>query len=283
MRLIVNTVLSNAQIREKGLSPEITQWHALATIIRDEKFSTLLTLQRTDGDAAAISSLMDFMRIVPISTSKASSGEELSAEFGLLEMLEELPGRFSLMDWPRELRAGNRESEYEATCGVLAPLANEIEILDPWLGEKLVNHQRQLWLVNRLMRDCDGSIRIITREPKAYADSRFGDQLVERQLQDAVETFIASVGNPSVRYVEVDFKRYTDASRFVHNRAIRFLFSNGVSSDHVLEHGVEAFGRQRIEESDLSRMSAESFGQRRARVSGFSTRFKLTWDATEDR
>lgn len=278
MRLVVKSVLAGTRIPDKFLSPEIMQWHAVATVIRDEQFSNSRTVLSSVGDAAAISSLIDFLNVVPVSGSKTRSEEEVGADGNLLEILEELPGKHSLMDWPRELKAGNRESEYKVTCGVLASLADEIEILDPWLGDKLVNHPGQLWLISRLMQDCNGSIRIVTREPRAYAESSFND-LVVPQLRSAFDTFIKRSGSLSVRSFEIDIKRFTDASRFIHNRAIRFLFSNGVSSDHVLEHGVEAFGRSRIEESDLSRMSAASFGHRRARVSGFPSRVKLTWNS----
>ena len=271
MRIVIGAALTHPKSLEREIRPEIVQWHSLASVLRDEGFrrQPVTISEKVSSEKAA--RYLDFLRVVPISTRELLGKEELLVTGELSEFLEQFPRDHSLEDWPRELRPGSRETEYQDTCQVLASLSDEIEILDPWLGEKIFKNQNQLWLISNLLRDTSGTIKIVTREPKEYSTNSL-DNLLQSHLDSALQDLMAKSGRIRASSISVELKRYTNETRFIHNRAIRFLFSNGVSSDHVLEHGVEAFGRKVIEESDLSRMSSASFNHRKARLAAFETR-----------
>lgn len=274
MRILVKSRDSFRLSESEALHPRVFGLRN-ALLLWDPAYLGLHTSLSSTQDSATTSHLLDFLRVIPVSKITPGTGKQWpQTEKSFVSQVNELADKHALEQWPKPMLPGPREQAYKDSLLNMVELASEIEIYDPYFADKLLNHQKQLWLISRLIEDSPANIKIITREPREFKDSRFPDQ--ERQnYEKSLEDFTARSQQVKCEAFVVVIKRF-DPRIKVHNRAIRFLFSNGVACDHALENGIEAFGRDTIEDSELPPMANEAFGARRARWRLVRDKFVIT-------
>lgn len=264
MRVLIKSHSSSLSTGASPLAPTAIAVLRNAMLLWDPEFRGTHQLPNFRHTQVDSSTLLDLLGVVPISSAEPENRSEWNDETeDLVTTLNDLAVRHALEHWPKPVLPGPRDVAYSQGLFDMVRLAAEIEIYDPYFADKLLKHQKQLWLVSKLVEDSPAKIKIITREPRDLKESR-APELEKRNYEASLENLISQTQRVSCSSFEVVIKRF-DPSIKVHNRAIRFLFSNGVACDHALENGIEAFGRDRIEDSELPSMANEAFSARRAR------------------
>ena len=259
MRFIVD--VSTQKILESNAQFSGTEvlFFANSSILLDKNYRNS-GLKKAQAVADNLSRVLDLLKLTPIGYHEEIQAHEECKE-DEAERLIEIAERYSRAEpsWPRQLMPGDRDLGYTTTVQPLAKLASEIEVIDPYVATKMLLNARELWLINRLIEDCPGTVKVLTQEEKGTRDLPFQTQreIYEMEFYNLIDK---SNETKSKRF-EMRINRF---NRDFHNRSIRFLFDNGVASDHELAHGVDAFNSQ-IKDSDLARMTTEAYSARRSR------------------
>ena len=259
MRFIVE--ISTQKILASGAKfsgPEVL-FFSQSSLFLDKNFGDLVPI-KAEADVDNVSRVLDLLKLTPIGFHEEVQAHEKCSEDEAKRLIE-IGEQYSRAkpSWPRQLMPGDRDFGYRTTVQPLAKLASEIEVIDPYVATMMLHNPRQLWLINRLVEDCLGTVKVITQEERETRDLPFQTQreIYELEFENLIDKSYA----PKSKMLEMRINRF---NRDFHNRSIRFLFDNGVSSDHELAHGVDAFSGQ-IKDSDLARMTTEAYSARRSR------------------
>lgn len=273
MRLVIRYRLLDLLENGQGLSPVLSNFLARSSIFSDPDFRSTPAKIKPVGSfskAETISHFMDTLRVLPISSKTITAKENMaSIEADSLGALESLADKNAHEEWPKGVLPGDREVCYANTVQVLARLASKIEIIDPYLGEKIIKSQSQLWLINRLIEDSEAHIALITRSTEFMNDNGVDKFRMENEVDSLLSR------SRHLSYKSLKIRVFSTSKHEFHNRAIRFVFDNAVSSDHSLEKGVELFASKEVLDSDLPFMSARQYNERWARFERYQLDYEV--------
>lgn len=273
MRLVVKYDVEKLFESENEASPILINFLAKSSVFSDPDFWDLPSLIRKTYkgyDSDALSKFFDLLRVIPISAhSLGELRHAVCIEPKTRDSLEAQVNELAHEDWPKGVLPGERADIYDSTVKILASLANKILIIDPFLGEKVIKSPGQLWLLNRIVEDSNADITLVTRNTEFLVENNVSSFRMERAI-DSLLKHSESINNKSLK-----MKVYATSKYEFHNRAIRFVFDNGVSSDHSLEKGVELFASKKIVDSDLPFMSPRQFEERLARFQKYALGYEV--------
>jgi hypothetical protein len=156
----------------------------------------------------------------------------------------------------------SNEDAYRASFGRFASLAEQISVLDPYLGYSVVSDKvTDSWLLQKFLKEGCPKFTIVTALPSSVHRHTLDDPvwMRKKKIVEAIKVMATRYGCPDV---SIDLQIYFPDSKVFHNRRIKFAFSSGAIA-YVMEKGIAGFASQHMEPEDtLSEISADSFDRK---------------------